>query len=213
MKVQCERPVYRHYAGSVPDQRRMRVMVPRGKSLEELGVSKDISPRPLSKSSEQLHQPPGEHIVSGRGKRDLFLIEKQEHTQRKLKQDSVPLVSEKVAPEHQFTKEPCSLDHPSTVFHSRAGVCSLSSATSVSDAPAHVNCMPSFPDIHPMTLHGSGYNDKESKVTSAANSPEQTSENLHDRYLFLPNFIFTNDTTECAIGFITVQYLFSPLAK
>ncbi|KAL7844683.1 hypothetical protein SRHO_G00232220 [Serrasalmus rhombeus] len=171
IKVEREVPVYKHYAGSVPDQRRMRVMAPRGKSLEELGVSVVISPRALSKSSEQLHQLSGKHLLSGTDKRDLpFLTDKHKHIQRKLKQDH------QVAAEHQSSKEPCSLDHSSTENHSRVRACNLSPASSGSAFSAHVNCIPSCDDKPPMTLCDNGCNGREGKVTSTASPPRGTSE-------------------------------------
>ncbi|XP_072518432.1 protein Shroom1 [Salminus brasiliensis] len=180
ISVEGEVPVSKHYGGSVPDQRRMRVMAPRGKSLEELGVSKVISPRVLSKSSEQLHQLPDKHVVSDRDKRGSWFL-KHEHTQRKVKQDCVVLVgSEKnaqVAPGHRLSKEPCSGQSPSTVFHSRTRSCGSYPASTGLEISAQVNYVPSCADKPQMMLYGDDCIAREDKGLSPASSPRGASEN------------------------------------
>ncbi|XP_026875364.2 protein Shroom3 [Electrophorus electricus] len=147
---------FKHHAASVPDQRPARVMASRGKSLEELGVSKVARPRVLSKSSEQLHQPQEKPVASDRESRYLpFLAETQEHTQRKLRQEHAPLIGcEKniqAIPDQHCSKEPSSLDHPSTTGE---GITSS----------AAVSCLPSCDDKPPVS-HG-----KEDRLTSTASS-------------------------------------------
>ncbi|KAI4882957.1 hypothetical protein NFI96_015635, partial [Prochilodus magdalenae] len=182
INVEEDAPVYERYAGSVPDQRQLRVMAPRGKSLEELGVSKVISPRALSKSSEQLHQLPGKHVVSCIDKKDMsFLMEKTKRSQRKPKQDFInPDGFEKnnqVVAEHQFSKDPSSLDQPSTEPHFMARACNSSPASPGSEFSAHVSCIPCCDGKHPVTLHGDGCNGREGKVTSTASSHRGACEN------------------------------------
>ncbi|XP_076835926.1 protein Shroom1 [Brachyhypopomus gauderio] len=126
---------FRPHAASVPDQRPARVMASRGKSMEELGVSKVTRPKVLSKSSEQLNEHQTSHVASGRESHSLsFLVETQEHTQRKLRQEYVPLAGSgmniQTIPDLHCSKEPGSL--------STVRVCTTS--------PAHVNCFPSCDD-------------------------------------------------------------------
>uniref|UniRef100_A0A3B1K126 Shroom family member 1 n=1 Tax=Astyanax mexicanus TaxID=7994 RepID=A0A3B1K126_ASTMX len=169
-----ETPVYKRYGGSIPDQRQTRVMPPRGKSLEELGVSKAISPKALSKSSEQLTQLPDKQVLSDREKKSLWFL-KHEHAQKKLKQDCALLVGSEKSPTqvssgHQVPKESCS----STIFHTRARSCGSYPTFSALEFSGHANCVPNCDDKPTMMLYG----DNCIGVTSPANSQRRNSENI-----------------------------------
>ncbi|KAJ8408810.1 hypothetical protein AAFF_G00246280 [Aldrovandia affinis] len=96
-KAEGEAPPGKTRAISVPEDQLVRVVAPRGKSMEELGVSRVSGPPILSKSSDQLDQLRSKQSGPVREKRGVsFFSEEEEklqgHTRRKslLKQDSAP---------------------------------------------------------------------------------------------------------------------------
>lgn len=96
IKVEGERAVCKEYAASVLDQQRGRMVASRGKSMEELGVSRVSRPEVLSKSSDQLNQIQGTHVLHYKENRDNVQI----------------------GPDHRIFKDPGSLEHTSTVGNS-----------------------------------------------------------------------------------------------
>ncbi|XP_030649565.1 protein Shroom1 [Chanos chanos] len=98
-RVEAETAVHKSHAASVPDERRVRMVSQRGKSMEELGVTRVSEPLGLSKSSEQLDQLLSQHTRLGREKRAVSVSHDNqakipEHTFRKpfLSQGSTPLI-------------------------------------------------------------------------------------------------------------------------
>ncbi|XP_056119493.1 protein Shroom1 [Rhinichthys klamathensis goyatoka] len=76
--------VHHSRTASVHDERRVQVRAPRGKSMEELGVSIITKPDVLSKSSEQLDQLQGEQAMPGAEKRTVSVLAEGRHTPRKI---------------------------------------------------------------------------------------------------------------------------------
>lgn len=81
-KVEGETVVYHSHTVSEPDDRRARRIAARGKSMEELGVSKTSKPEVLSKSSEQLDQLQRKQAVSGKDKRTVSFLADGTHTEK-----------------------------------------------------------------------------------------------------------------------------------
>lgn len=76
--------VHHSRTASVHDERRVQIRAPRGKSMEELGVSIITKPEVLSKSSEQLDQLQGEQAMPGTEKRTVSFFAEGRHTPRKI---------------------------------------------------------------------------------------------------------------------------------
>lgn len=76
--------MYHSHTVSEPDDRRVRRIAPRGKSMEELGVSKTSKPKVLSKSSEQLDQLQRKQVLSGKDKRSVSFLAEGTHTEKSL---------------------------------------------------------------------------------------------------------------------------------
>ncbi|XP_035290674.1 protein Shroom1 isoform X2 [Anguilla anguilla] len=100
-KAEGEVPASKTRAASVSEVQRVRVSAPRGKSMEELGVSRASRPPVLSKSSDELDQLRAQRAGPGRENRDApFPAEAQEKpqgcSQRRPfpKQDSAPQLSD-----------------------------------------------------------------------------------------------------------------------
>lgn len=132
--VEAVTPSYIQYASSVPDQPGVRKVAPRGKSMEELGVSEISRAKALSKSSEHLHQLHKRHIMSERERKEAsFLMQQQEHPQRKLQQQFThPIGNEQNAQAghvRSVSKDLC-LDHLSAVLPSQTLPCATTSAPS-----------------------------------------------------------------------------------
>uniref|UniRef100_A0A8C2GHX0 Protein Shroom1-like n=1 Tax=Cyprinus carpio TaxID=7962 RepID=A0A8C2GHX0_CYPCA len=83
-KVEEETVVHRSHTASVPDERRVQVRASRGKSMEELGVSKVTRPEALSKSSEQLDQLQGMQVNPGAEKRMVSFLAEGRRTHRRI---------------------------------------------------------------------------------------------------------------------------------
>ncbi|XP_056587295.1 protein Shroom1 [Triplophysa dalaica] len=83
-KIVEDTVVYHSHTVSEPDDRRVRRIAPRGKSMEELGVSKTSKPEVLSKSSEQLDQLQRKQVVSGKDKRSVSFLAEGTHTEKSL---------------------------------------------------------------------------------------------------------------------------------
>lgn len=117
IEAEAQRTACKVYAASVPDQQKVRALAPRGKSMEELGISTVSKPKVLSKSSDHLYQMEEAHILCDREKRDTRqhcapLIGSEENVQR--------------GPEHRVFKEPGLLEHTSTAVNSWVRTSSVS---------------------------------------------------------------------------------------
>ncbi|XP_062868003.1 protein Shroom1 [Trichomycterus rosablanca] len=179
-EVEEATPAYTQYASSVPDQPRVRKVAPRGKSMEELGVSEISRAKVLSKSSEQLHQLHKKHIMSERERKDLsFSVNKEEHSKRRLQQHIAPLIGfeQNAHAGHvlSVSKDPCSLDHPSTVLSSQVVPCDTTTASSGSEFSAVLSHMTSSGGKILATHHSSNNGTKDTATPSAYKG---TSENI-----------------------------------
>ncbi|XP_077080876.1 protein Shroom1 [Siphateles boraxobius] len=76
--------VHHSRTASVHDERQVQIRAPRGKSMEELGVSIITKPEVLSKSSEQLDQHQGKQAMSATEKRTVSFLAEGRHTPRKI---------------------------------------------------------------------------------------------------------------------------------
>lgn len=75
-KVEEDTAVHHSHTASVPDERHVQVRASRGKSMEELGVSRVTRHEVLSKSSEQLDQCQDRQVMPGTERRTMsFLAE------------------------------------------------------------------------------------------------------------------------------------------
>ncbi|XP_043077697.1 protein Shroom3 [Puntigrus tetrazona] len=83
-KVEEDAVVCHSHSASVPDERREPVRALRGKSMEELGVSRVTRPEVLSKSSEQLDQVQGRQVMSATERRSMSFLAEGRHTQRRI---------------------------------------------------------------------------------------------------------------------------------
>lgn len=115
--MEGERAVCKEYAASVPDQQRVRMVASRGKSMEELGLSRVSRPKVLSKSSDHLNQIQGARILHGEENRDDV----------------------ELRPDHRTFKDPGSVEHTSAVGHSWVRT------SSVSGKECKVTAAPSSP--------------------------------------------------------------------
>ncbi|XP_051536301.1 protein Shroom3-like [Myxocyprinus asiaticus] len=107
--VEGDTLVHHSRTASVSNDRRARMVAPRGKSLEELGVSKISSPEVLSKSSEQFDQLQEKQAMSGK---ETQITKGKEQMDSKLNQSCFPLLSfgeysdkSQAGPEKQLSKQ------------------------------------------------------------------------------------------------------------
>ncbi|XP_036381068.1 protein Shroom3 [Megalops cyprinoides] len=77
-KAEGEVPVMKTRAASVPEDRRVRVVAPRGKSMEELGSTRVSGTPVLSKSSDQLDQLHGRQAKPVREKRGVSFLSSED---------------------------------------------------------------------------------------------------------------------------------------
>lgn len=131
IKVEGERTGYKEYAASVPDQQRVRVVAPRGKSMEELGVFRVSRPEVLSKSSDQLNQVQRTRVLSDRENRDST---KQHNAPRVGSENNV-----QIGADRRVFQEPGSSEHTSTVGNAWVRT------SSVSGKESRVTATPSPP--------------------------------------------------------------------
>ncbi|KAF4098189.1 protein Shroom1 [Onychostoma macrolepis] len=83
-KVEEDTVVHYSHTASVPDERHVQVRASRGKSMEELGVSRVTRPEVLSKSSEQLDQVQGRQVMPGLERRTMSFLAEGRRTQRRI---------------------------------------------------------------------------------------------------------------------------------
>lgn len=83
-KVEEDTVVHHSRTASVHDEQWVQIRAPRGKSMEELGVSIVTRPEVLSKSSEQLDQLQGKQAMPGTEKRTVSFLAEGRHTERKM---------------------------------------------------------------------------------------------------------------------------------
>ncbi|KAK7144039.1 hypothetical protein R3I93_015020 [Phoxinus phoxinus] len=96
-----EDPLVHHSrTASAHDERRAQIRAPRGKSMEELGVSIITKPEVLSRSSEQLDQLQGEQAVPGTEKRTVSFLAEGRHTSRKTLSAGEHTDNSQAGPEH-----------------------------------------------------------------------------------------------------------------
>ncbi|CAM4672526.1 unnamed protein product [Leuciscus chuanchicus] len=76
--------VHHSRTASVHDEQWVQIRAPRGKSMEELGVSIITKPEVLSKSSEQLDQLQDKQAMPGTEKRTVSFLAEERHTPRKI---------------------------------------------------------------------------------------------------------------------------------
>ncbi|KAG7484629.1 hypothetical protein MATL_G00052190 [Megalops atlanticus] len=97
-QAEGEVPVMKTRAASVPEDQRVRVVAPRGKSMEELGSTRVSGTPVLSKSSDQLDQLHGRQARPVREKRGVsFLSSEEEKPQGRSQMN--PLVKQGSAPQ------------------------------------------------------------------------------------------------------------------
>ncbi|XP_016102243.1 protein Shroom1-like isoform X1 [Sinocyclocheilus grahami] len=98
-KVEEETVVHHSHTASVPDERHVQVRASRGKSMEELGVSKVTRPDALSKSSEQLDQLQGKQVNPGAEKRMVAFLAEGRRTHRRIPSSGEHTDSSQAGPE------------------------------------------------------------------------------------------------------------------
>ncbi|KAK2826917.1 hypothetical protein Q7C36_017843 [Tachysurus vachellii] len=97
IRTEGERPVCKEYTASVVEQKRVRMVASRGKSMEELGRSVVSRPKVLSKSTDHLNQV------------QMSVREKGNSSKQHYSSDDL-----QVRPESRTSKEPGSLEHTPT---------------------------------------------------------------------------------------------------
>lgn len=98
-KVEEETVVHHSHTASVPDERRVQIRASRGKSMEELGVSKVMRPEVLSKSSEQLDQLQGMQVNPSAEKKMVSFLGEGRRTHRRIPSSGEHTTSSHAGPE------------------------------------------------------------------------------------------------------------------
>ncbi|XP_052444434.1 protein Shroom1 [Carassius gibelio] len=83
-KIEEDTVVHQSHTASVPDERHVQVRASRGKSMEELGVSRVTRPEVLSKSSEQLDQVQGGQVMPATERRTMSFLAEGRRTHRRI---------------------------------------------------------------------------------------------------------------------------------
>ncbi|KAI2650977.1 Protein Shroom1 [Labeo rohita] len=98
-KVEEDPVVHHSRTASVPDERRA-VRASRGKSMEELGVSKVTRPKVFSKSSEQLDQLQGKRVMPGTERRTASFLAEGRRTHRRIQSTGEHVYNSQAGPEN-----------------------------------------------------------------------------------------------------------------
>ncbi|KAL1252416.1 hypothetical protein QQF64_017109 [Cirrhinus molitorella] len=101
-KVEEDTVVHHSRTASVPDERRT-VRASRGKSMEELGVSKVTRPEVLSKSSEQLDQLQGKQVMPGTERRTASFLAEGRRTHRRIHSSGERMDNSQAGPENPLS--------------------------------------------------------------------------------------------------------------
>uniref|UniRef100_A0A671SZQ8 Protein Shroom1-like n=1 Tax=Sinocyclocheilus anshuiensis TaxID=1608454 RepID=A0A671SZQ8_9TELE len=113
-KVEEDTVVHHSHTASVPDERHVQVRASRGKSMEELDVSRVTRPEFLSKSSEQLDQVQGRQVIPGTERRTLSFLAEGRRTQRRIPSSGEHMDNSQAGPENplltHFVKHVSSYD-------------------------------------------------------------------------------------------------------
>uniref|UniRef100_A0A8C1B355 Shroom family member 1 n=1 Tax=Cyprinus carpio carpio TaxID=630221 RepID=A0A8C1B355_CYPCA len=113
-KIEEDTVVHHSRTASVPDERHVQVRASRGKSMEELGVSRVTRPEVLSKSSEQLDQVQGSQVMPGTERGTMSFLAKGRRSQRRIPSSGEHMDNSPAGPENllltHFVKHVSSYD-------------------------------------------------------------------------------------------------------
>ncbi|XP_051534253.1 protein Shroom1-like isoform X2 [Myxocyprinus asiaticus] len=174
-KVEEDTVVHHSRTASVPDDRWARMITPRGKSMEELGVGKISNPKVLSKSSEQLDQQQNKQAMSVKEKR---ISKGQKHMESMLNQSCSPMLSSEehsdksqAGPEKQLSKQPSPTPDSSAVSYSQLRALSSPPDSNEFHSIVSVNHIPSREDEINMAVRRKGTKNRDDTVVPMSSHP------------------------------------------
>ncbi|XP_051960164.1 protein Shroom3-like [Xyrauchen texanus] len=183
-KIEEHTVVHHSRTASVPDDRWARIIAPRGKSMEELGVGKISNPKVLSKSSEQLDQQQDKQAMSVKEKR---ISKGQEQMKSMLNQSCSPMLSSEehsdksqAGPEKQHSKKPSPTPNSSAVSYSQLNALSSPPDSNEFHSIVSVNHIPSHEDEINMALHRKGTKNRDDTVVPISSHPIESGEIKRD---------------------------------
>ncbi|XP_067279501.1 protein Shroom1 [Pseudorasbora parva] len=116
-KVEEDTVVHHRRTASVHDEQWVQIRAPRGKSMEELGVSIVTRPEVLSKSSEQLDQLQGKQAMPATEKRTVSFHAEGRHTERKMLSAGEHTDNSQAGPENPLLTNSSNNDEIHTASH------------------------------------------------------------------------------------------------
>ncbi|XP_051955815.1 protein Shroom1-like [Xyrauchen texanus] len=188
--VEGDTLVHHSRTASVSNDRRAQMVAPRGKSMEELGVSKISSPEVLSKSSEQLDQLQEKQHMSVK---ETQITKGKEHMESKLNQSCCPLLrfgehsdKSQAGPEKQLLKQISPTPDSLAVPYSQLKALSSPPDTYESHGIASVYHVPSREDEIHLASHCNGTKNRNDTMPSHSNESDEIKLDIRKEQEFSP---------------------------